>query len=603
MKKMKSLKARIFIPFILVGILTLLSVVVGMSSIERLEAQYTSTNETAYGGRIASMNVATDIQELQKLLLSLAVMDDPEIKPLVYDTVEEALTKLDTHMADLESIMSSTAPDVYAEFETNVNSFVSALNEACNLALADDNAGAISMANNEVMNSAKVVEEALVEMEEAFQSFVDMGQASALSIYHQAVMMVTAVLIITILVIVICMVMVMRSIISPTVKAVKELDMITKSIEDNRGDLSARLHFGSQHEVGDLVAGVNTFLSTLDELIGNIRTSSDNLETSVGHITSSIKTTDESAVGISSTMEELAATMQEVSATVSNISSNTQDVSGEVTSIKNEANSMVDYANDMSNRANELKNTAVENRDAAETMVTKIVENLEEAIANSKSVEQVNALTGEILNISSQTNLLALNASIEAARAGEAGKGFAVVADEIRILADNSRETANNIQEINEQVVAAVLALSGDSRKLIDYINEQILPDYENFVRSGAQYADDAENINDAMNHFKESTDHLESLISEMSDAISGISNAAEEGANGVTLAAEDTSNLVNQIANITNETDNNMGIVESLTSQTNRFLSNAAEPSSEITNIQSENTADNVPSAEDASL
>lgn len=79
---------------------------------------------------------------------------------------------------------------------------------------------------------------------------------------------------------------------------------------------------------------------------------------------------------------------------------------------------------------------------------------MQQAIENSRSVEEVNALTDEILNISSQTNLLALNASIEAARAGEAGKGFAVVADEIRVLADSSRETAGNIQQINAKVVA-----------------------------------------------------------------------------------------------------------------------------------------------------
>ena len=61
--------------------------------------------------------------------------------------------------------------------------------------------------------------------------------------------------------------------------------------------------------------------------------------------------------------------------------------------------------------------------------VGNILDVLNKAIEDSKSVDQVNNLTNDILNISSQTNLLALNASIEAARAGEAGKGFAVVAE------------------------------------------------------------------------------------------------------------------------------------------------------------------------------
>ena len=114
------------------------------------------------------------------------------------------------------------------------------------------------------------------------------------------------------------------------------------------------------------------------------------------------------------------------------------------------------------------------------------------AIEDSNSVNQVDNLTNDILNIASQTNLLALNASIEAARAGDAGKGFAVVASEISQLAAASQEAANNIQSINAIVITAVHNLADNANGLVEYMNEKILQEFQKFVESGGAYHDKA---------------------------------------------------------------------------------------------------------------
>ena len=241
--------------------------------------------------------------------------------------------------------------------------------------------------------------------------------------------------------------------------------------------------------------------------------------------------------------------------------------------ISEQSEHILHYASEMQDRATKLENTAVTNKDTTSTMIQEILSTLQQAIENSKSVEEVNALTDEILNISSQTNLLALNASIEAARAGEAGKGFAVVADEIRVLADSSRETAGNIQQINAKVVTAVEELVKNSENIVTYINENVLKDYDGFVDSGHKYRADADYINEVMTSFTDSVDHLRQTMNEVVENVNDVSSAVEQGAEGVANAAENTTQLVGEMETIMKEIDDSNQNISDLSTQTNRFI------------------------------
>ena len=204
--------------------------------------------------------------------------------------------------------------------------------------------------------------------------------------------------------------------------------------------------------------------------------------------------------------------------------------------------------------------------------VNGILEVLNQAIADSKSVDQVNSLTGDILSISSQTNLLALNASIEAARAGEAGRGFAVVADEIRQLADSSRETANRIQQINGIVMNAVRNLAENANNLVEYMQDSILPEFDNFVNNSVQYQENASYIQQSMNQFTEMKDDLRRAIGEITGSIATITSAIEDGANGVNGAAERTQSLVMDMEKINSQMEENKGIAVLLNEGTSVF-------------------------------
>ena len=278
------------------------------------------------------------------------------------------------------------------------------------------------------------------------------------------------------------------------------------------------------------------------------------------------------ASDLSAVTEELSATMEEISANLQTINENTESVDGEVVNIADKTMEINTYSQQMKERANSMAKNAENTRKETTVMVGDIVGRLKDAIEQSKSVERVNELTDEILSISSQTNLLALNASIEAARAGEAGKGFAVVADEIRELADSSRETANNIQAINELVTKAVNELSTNSNQIIEYVEERVLSDYEGFVKSGEQYNEDAMFISDTMEEFAGMTENLKRLMKDIVDSIDGITTGTEESANAVTTSAQSTGELVEEIAKINEQMENNKAVVDTLNKETSVF-------------------------------
>jgi methyl-accepting chemotaxis protein len=205
-------------------------------------------------------------------------------------------------------------------------------------------------------------------------------------------------------------------------------------------------------------------------------------------------------------------------------------------------------------------------------MIEEKRQSLEQAIERSRSVKKINDLTDEILNITSQTNLLSLNASIEAARAGEAGKGFAVVADEIRMLADSSRDTANNIQEISKLVIEAVSQLSENADEILSFVGSTVIEDYGRFVAVAEQYHKDADNMDEIIGNFQRNSEGVKEGIGTIARGMSDINATIEESSQGIARAAADASDLAVAMGNMEREADRNNEISGRLMEEVTRF-------------------------------
>ena len=355
------------------------------------------------------------------------------------------------------------------------------------------------------------------------------------------------------------------TIIRPAKIATGELKGIIAGIEAQDGDLTARVSQKSSDEVGQLVAGVNQFIDVLHGIIAEMKNS-------VNAVYGQISTADGNIMDVSATMEQLTAGMAEMATAAEHISEQADFISDSMEKIAHQAGDGSAIAKDIKGKAVKLKEEGIASKENTSKMADEIRNSVRDSLDRSKGVEKINDLTDNILSISSQTNLLALNASIEAARAGEAGKGFAVVADEIRVLADSSRSTANDIQAISNEVTNSVAELADNANKMIDFIVEVVMPDYDKLVNIGEQYNQDAGNFDDIMRGFTDKAVELKQATEEVAKLIRGMSSTINENSDGIAAVSNNTVGLTEGISQIKEEISQTESVSERLENTVGRF-------------------------------
>lgn len=375
-----------------------------------------------------------------------------------------------------------------------------------------------------------------------------------------------------VLIAVITIVIIASTVVKPARKSGRALGNIIKNVDAKQGDLTERVPVSSKDEIGQMAEGINSFMGQLQSIMRELKTESANMEQSARAITNQIIESNESASSVSAAAEQMAASMEEISATLGQLSDGSTNVLKEIKSMDDSVQNGVGLVQDIKERANEMHTTTLKSKEKTGRTIVEIRETLQTALEESRSVQKINEMTQEILSITSQTNLLSLNASIEAARAGEAGKGFAVVADEIRGLADSSAQAANNIQVISALVTDAVEKLAKNAEEMLQFVDEEVMKDYDNFVNIVEQYKKDADSVDEILSGVAANTSDISVTMDSMNTGIGDISTAVEENAKGITNVADSAVSLVEAMSEIQTETEHNQQISQKLNNEVNRF-------------------------------
>jgi methyl-accepting chemotaxis protein len=325
-------------------------------------------------------------------------------------------------------------------------------------------------------------------------------------------------------------------------------DLLLK--KDELGDLAGSIQ-RLQFSIGRAIRDVKTETGNVSSNANNEQTKLESLFSQIQGISDTTKTISESSQATAATTQELSSTAEEIGSSIDHVTASAEQGLSQIIEIKE--------------RADRVRSEAEKAKDKSVSMYDSSQVTLRDALDNAKEVEKINDLSSAILGIAEQTNLLALNASIEAARAGEAGRGFSVVATEISKLADNSKDSAAQIQSVTNEVIASVENLSNCAYELLNFMETNVLKDYDILVKTGEEYSSDATDMNKIISEFKDVTVTLKSMIDATVEAIENVEQANTEAADGTMDIARSADDLLNASDEVVNYAKENLKSTEKL--------------------------------------
>lgn len=336
-----------------------------------------------------------------------------------------------------------------------------------------------------------------------------------------------------------------------------EVNQEMLSHKDEIGDISRAIQ-KLQENLASIVAGVIRESKALLEASDKMR---DRTSVTSDHVEQMEKAVNEIAIGAGSQAEET----QNATENIILMGNMIEEMSDELVNLNQKAQLMKERGETVIQAIRELQDSNTQTGESINIIY-------EQTNVTNESAQKIKEATALITNIAEETNLLSLNASIEAARAGEQGRGFAVVAAQIQKLAEQSNESARQIERI-------ILSLIEDSNKSVITMNEvkeMMEQQSQNVSNTDAQVASLIEEVEQSLNVIDEvsaKTNRINEARSSVVDTVQNLSAIAQENAASTqqtSASVTEISGIIGEIAEeahelkgISNQMDNSMSVFE----------------------------------------
>lgn len=349
----------------------------------------------------------------------------------------------------------------------------------------------------------------------------------------------------------------------------KTIESINHSLQKAAtGDLTVQFNSKRKDEFHILIQEIQVTFNKMKELIKQVKELSSEVSISSENVSKTsalfLRTTEDISAAMNGIeqginhqakdAEECLLQMDSLSKKIELVSENTKEIGQIADSTKNS----IQQGTIITEELNQQTKSTIET-------TTQIITEIEKLAEKSSSINKIINVINDIAN---QTNLLSLNASIEAARAGEHGKGFAVVASEIRTLAEQSKNSVNDIKKI-------IGSIQEDTENAVEIAKkaEQVMKLQENAVK----------NTTDSYQHIDESVEKLVVFLQYITENVGNI----EEARVSTLAAIENISAVLEEIAASTNNVNqtstDQLGSVETLNGAAVKLNDNAAHLVKEV--------------------